>query len=330
MTLADFTQRNAPAWLNRTIQPTSSNSAQSCANSFAACMWYHCADFCQEDASDRSSSNAKSGRSSKSSNGSKRASNPHASLPPSTLPKHLSRFDISGTVTVAAPTGGAMLVDVGNGESRPLRLAPSALNRQHSSENIGGGSSSSSSGSINGQRASSRRSFPPVDVIATLTSLPSRLGDVKATIESLKGQTFPVKAIVVAVPQDGLENSGRAGEAKAYAVPSWLLEDPSVCVLRTPQDWGPATKLVGLSQHLWLQGIGGKSRGGTHSEVSHNINQSTAIHSVRSGSSVYSGGGSTGGASSHLSSGNGGHSELAQEMSGVNKLRLLVVDDDTW
>jgi len=313
MTLADLTRRNAPVWLNRTTQ-LASDPAQSCRMSFAACMWYHCADYCQEDATDRGSSSVKSGRGSKKGGGGGgsggRRGSPHANLPPSTLPKHLSRFDASGTVTVAAPTGGAMLVDVGNGESRPLRLAPSALDRNHSSSSSSTLVSSARSGGTSGPSASSRRSFAPVDVIATLTSLPSRLGDVKATIESLKAQTFPVKAIVVAVPRDdGLKHGGRAGEAKAYAVPSWLLEDPSVCVLRTPLDWGPATKLVGLGQHLWQQGIGGKRSDWKSQETS----------SSKSNGAVWN-------ASAFSSS----HSELAQDMTGVNKLRLLVVDDDTW
>ena len=129
-----------------------------------------------------------------------------------------------------------------------------------------------------------------MDVVATLTSLPSRLPHVQQTIASLRAQTLPPKAIVVAVPAGA---SGRAGEAAHYTVPAFLLEDPGVCVLRTPTDWGPATKLVGLARHLAMQGIGGSAGGD--------------------------------------STGAGGNSaRLSTHLSGLSRLRLLVVDDDTW
>jgi hypothetical protein len=256
-------------------------------------MWYHCAASCHEDEGPRgpgSLTGSSGGRRSVLGSGRRRsaggssASTGSEALPPSTLPKLLRRFDALGTVTVAAPSGGSMVVGVSDGESRPLRLAPSAAGRSSTSRTR----TSSGSGG---------RSFAPVDVIATLTSLPSRLGHVRATIESLRAQTLPPKAIVVAVPRDGLASGGRAGEAKAYAVPPWLLADPSVCVLRTPLDWGPATKLVGLARHLWRQGIGGGGMGG-------------------------SGGAGSSGGSSHNSS--------TRDLPGLGRLRLLVVDDDTW
>ena len=263
-TLASFTE-SAPAWLNA--------SRASC-EGLAACLWFHCRDRCVDGPA-----LSRNGRSLKrklgGGGGGGGGVGPVAGA--DGLSAALKVFDERGTVTVTPPSGGSM-VKVGEPPGRPsgpLRLAPL------------------------------RRSpvwTEPVDVVATLTSLPTRLAHTLETIRSLRQQTVPPKVIVVAVPAA----SGREGEAAQYAIPSFLLTTPGVCVVRTPRDWGPATKLVGLARELHAQGFIGDYR------------------PPAAGAPLGTSGRTLDGAAA------AGAGAIAAAPSPFSRLRLMVCDDDTW
>jgi hypothetical protein len=87
-----------------------------------------------------------------------------------------------------------------------------------------------------------RRGSNQVRVIATLSSLPSRIGRLQPAIRSLLRQTRPPDEIVIAIP----DFSRR--EQRPYVVPRYLAESPRVRVLRCKRDWGPATKFIPVIQ----------------------------------------------------------------------------------
>jgi hypothetical protein len=83
-----------------------------------------------------------------------------------------------------------------------------------------------------------------MEVYISLTTLPSRITQIRKVLDSLLAQTVPV-TIRIAVPKA----SARAGEADAYTVPAWLLDEPNVVLDRGDVDYGPATKLIPAVQH---------------------------------------------------------------------------------
>ena len=79
-------------------------------------------------------------------------------------------------------------------------------------------------------------------VIASLTTLPDRIGNLEPTIRSLLGQTRPPDEIVVAIPQFSIR------QKVTYTIPSDLERTPRVRILRCEKDWGPATKFIPIIQ----------------------------------------------------------------------------------
>ena len=75
-------------------------------------------------------------------------------------------------------------------------------------------------------------------VIASLSTVPDRIHNLKPTIQSLLKQTRPPDEIVLAIPEFSIR------EQRPYVVPEYLSRLPRVRVLRCPEDWGPATKFI--------------------------------------------------------------------------------------
>src|SRR5205814_7346429 len=86
------------------------------------------------------------------------------------------------------------------------------------------------------------RTFDQRRVIASLTTVPGRINNLRPTIRSLLKQTRPPDEIVLAIPEFSVR------EQRPYVVPEYLLRLPRVRVLRCAEDWGPATKFIGAIQ----------------------------------------------------------------------------------
>ena len=75
-------------------------------------------------------------------------------------------------------------------------------------------------------------------VIASLSTVPGRINNLSATIQSLLKQTHPPDEIVLAIPEFSIR------EERPYVVPEYLLHFPRLRILRSQRDWGPATKFI--------------------------------------------------------------------------------------
>jgi hypothetical protein len=82
-------------------------------------------------------------------------------------------------------------------------------------------------------------------VFVGVTTLPSRIGRLRPTIDSLLAQTLPPDRIFVSVPPRSVR------ESREYALPAWLASPPpGVELVRCPTDHGPGTKLLGCLPHV--------------------------------------------------------------------------------
>jgi Glycosyl transferase family 2 len=79
-------------------------------------------------------------------------------------------------------------------------------------------------------------------VIASLSTVPDRINNLRPTIQSLLKQTRPPDEIVLAIPEFSVR------ERRPYVVPRHISRLPRVRVLHCPEDWGPATKFIGAIQ----------------------------------------------------------------------------------
>jgi Glycosyl transferase family 2 len=79
-------------------------------------------------------------------------------------------------------------------------------------------------------------------VIASLSTVPDRINNLRPTIRSLLKQTRPPDEIVLAIPEFSVR------ERRPYVVPNYISRLPRVRVLHCPEDWGPATKFIGAIQ----------------------------------------------------------------------------------
>jgi cellulose synthase/poly-beta-1,6-N-acetylglucosamine synthase-like glycosyltransferase len=75
-------------------------------------------------------------------------------------------------------------------------------------------------------------------VIASLSTVPDRINNLRPTIQSLLSQTRPPDEIVLAIPEFSIR------EQRPYVVPTYLSELPRVRVLRCREDWGPSMKFI--------------------------------------------------------------------------------------
>ena len=81
----------------------------------------------------------------------------------------------------------------------------------------------------------------PQRLVVSLSTLPGRISYLKDQLRFLYQQTRQPDAIYVVVPYTSLRGKG------AYEIPSDLYEEADagrIVLLRTPIDWGPATKLI--------------------------------------------------------------------------------------
>jgi hypothetical protein len=79
-------------------------------------------------------------------------------------------------------------------------------------------------------------------VIASLSTVPDRIGNLGPTIRSLLKQTRPPDEIVLAIPEFSVR------ERRPYVVPKYVSRLPRVRVLHCGDDWGPATKFIAAIQ----------------------------------------------------------------------------------
>src|SRR6266481_7343400 len=82
------------------------------------------------------------------------------------------------------------------------------------------------------------RTFDNRRVIASLSTVPDRINNLRPTIRSLLNQTRPPDEIVLAIPEFSIR------EKRPYVVPKYLLRLPRVRILHCVKDWGPATKFI--------------------------------------------------------------------------------------
>eukprot|EP00658_Telonema_sp_P-2_P041537 TRINITY_DN29726_c0_g1_i2.p1 TRINITY_DN29726_c0_g1~~TRINITY_DN29726_c0_g1_i2.p1 ORF type:complete len:274 (+),score=65.53 TRINITY_DN29726_c0_g1_i2:110-931(+) len=75
-------------------------------------------------------------------------------------------------------------------------------------------------------------------IMASLTTIPSRVGSIRQALGSIKDQLVPWDKIIVAIP-----DAARRFPEEQIVVPQFLTDDPEVTVVRG-KDWGPATKLI--------------------------------------------------------------------------------------
>lgn len=82
-------------------------------------------------------------------------------------------------------------------------------------------------------------------IVVTFTTTPYRIHDMEPTIKSILKQNINVDAIYVAIPyifkRDNL----------TYTIPEWLQKQRKIQIIRT-EDYGPATKLLGVLKHVPL------------------------------------------------------------------------------
>ena len=87
-------------------------------------------------------------------------------------------------------------------------------------------------------------------VIASLSTVPARIGNLGPTVRSLLRQTRPPDEIVLAVPEFSIR------EERPYVVPEYLLRLPRLRILRCHKDWGPATKFIPIVREELAAGRG--------------------------------------------------------------------------
>ncbi len=87
-------------------------------------------------------------------------------------------------------------------------------------------------------------------VIASLSTVPERIGNLEPTICSLLRQTRPPDEIVLAVPEYSIR------EQRSYVVPKYFSRWPSLRVLHCRKDWGPATKFIPIVREELAAGRG--------------------------------------------------------------------------
>src|SRR6201981_233948 len=75
-------------------------------------------------------------------------------------------------------------------------------------------------------------------VVASLSTVPERIGNLGPTIRSLLRQTRPPDEIVLAIPEFSIR------EQRPYAVPKHVSRWLRLRVLHCRRDWGPATKFI--------------------------------------------------------------------------------------
>src|SRR5262245_35885613 len=92
------------------------------------------------------------------------------------------------------------------------------------------------------QTLAASRTLDNQRVIASLSTVPDRINNLRPTIQSLLQQTRPPDEIILAIPEFSVR------EQRPYVVPKYLSRLPRVRALHCAEDWGPATKFIGAIQ----------------------------------------------------------------------------------
>lgn len=87
-------------------------------------------------------------------------------------------------------------------------------------------------------------------IIASLSTVPERIGNLGPTIRSLLRQTRSPDEIVLAIPEFSIR------EQRRYAVPKHVSRLPRLRVLHCRRDWGPATKFIPIVREELAAGRG--------------------------------------------------------------------------
>jgi hypothetical protein len=87
-------------------------------------------------------------------------------------------------------------------------------------------------------------------IIASLSTVPERIGNLGPTIRSLLRQTRPPNEIVLAIPEFSIR------EQRPYAVPKHVSRWPRMRILHCRRDWGPATKFIPIVRDELAAGRG--------------------------------------------------------------------------
>ncbi len=82
-------------------------------------------------------------------------------------------------------------------------------------------------------------------VVISFSTTPYRIDQMQSTLETILNQNTKVDAIYLAVPYVFLRDNTK------YVIPAWLQDNPKIIVIRT-EDYGPATKLLGVLKHIKL------------------------------------------------------------------------------
>jgi len=77
-------------------------------------------------------------------------------------------------------------------------------------------------------------------LVVTLATIPSRIAQIGPVIESLKAQTRRPDQIYLCISEICIRDQS------PYEIPDWLRRDESVEIVVSAQDYGPATKLIGM------------------------------------------------------------------------------------
>ncbi len=94
------------------------------------------------------------------------------------------------------------------------------------------------------------RTFDNRRVIASLSTVPDRINNLRPTIRSLLKQTNPPDEIVLAIPEFSIR------EQRPYEVPKDVSRWPRMRVLHCRRDWGPATKFIPIIREELAAGRG--------------------------------------------------------------------------
>lgn len=81
-------------------------------------------------------------------------------------------------------------------------------------------------------------------IVVTFTTTPHRIADLQPTLQTILDQNINVP-IYLSIPYHFKRDN------IAYNIPSWLQNEPRITIIRT-QDYGPATKLLGLLEQVQL------------------------------------------------------------------------------
>jgi hypothetical protein len=87
-------------------------------------------------------------------------------------------------------------------------------------------------------------------VIASLSTVPERIGNLAPTIRCLLRQTRPPDEIILTVPEFSIR------EERSYVVPEYFLRLPRLRILHCRRDWGPATKFIPVVREELAAGRG--------------------------------------------------------------------------